>query len=304
MISVFAVVSALVLGQVPQQPVPATLDLDAIVRGIEKNQDVWHAQKSWMVRYTHSRERIDPPPGTFVPYGDNDVVNARKGSWAFLREDQSMAGDAGRMAGRQTWAIWKEKQYWERNRLDLTIQNGDPGPSNLFYNVWLYPMSLCRDSLADTFAIPEEAYQEPEGLWMELPRCLKAHAAEYKVRQDTEDVDGYPCHVVQRDGKDTIWIDTAHGFNVRRRRGFQPSGDIAFDFKASRFKEKATDLWLPERQVSIAFNRDEDPKAYRGRVAFITINVLREVRFNDVPDSLFEIPMDKDVRVHDLRKTK
>jgi hypothetical protein len=119
-----------------------------------------------------------------------------------------------------------------------------------------------------------------------------------------EDVDGYPCHVVERAGKDTIWIDTAHGFNVRRRRGFQPSGDIAFDFKSSWFKEKAPELWLPERQVSLAYNRDGDPEAYRGRVAFVMINVLREAQFNDVPDSLFEIPVTKDVRVHDFRKTK
>src|SRR5262245_20537690 len=121
MISFISIASALVLAQVPQKPVPATLGFDAIVQGIEKNQDVWHAQKSWMVRYTHSRERIDSPPGTFVRYGDNDVVNARKGPWAFLREAQAtLAGAPDRMVGRQTWALWKEKQYSERNRLDLT----------------------------------------------------------------------------------------------------------------------------------------------------------------------------------------
>jgi hypothetical protein len=39
----------------------------------------------------------------------------------------------------------------------------------------------------------------------------------------------------------------------------------------------------------------------RGRVSFVMINVLREARFNDVPDSLFEVPLDKDVLIHDDR---
>jgi hypothetical protein len=165
-------------------------------------------------------------------------------------------------------------------------------------------MSLCRDSLSDTFAIPEEAFQdeEPGGLWMEMPRCLTTHRALYRVREAMEDVDGFPCHVVEWAKKDIIWVDHGHGFNVRRRREFQPSGDIAFDFKASGFQQRAPGVWLPDRQLSVAFNMDRDPKEYRGRVSFVMTNVLREARFNDVPDSLFEVPLDKDVLIHDERK--
>jgi hypothetical protein len=302
MISLFAVVSALMLSQVTPKPSPATLSLDDIIKGVEKNQEVWRAQKSWMVRYTHSRERIDPPPGSFVSYGDNQVVNARKGRWAFLSEDQSMGGDADHMAGRRTWGLWKDKQYTERDHLNVTIHGGQPGESNLFFNVWLYPMGLCRDSLSDTFSVPEEAYREPEGLWMELPRCLKSYGAHYRVRKDTEDVDGFPCHVVEWAGKDVVWIDPRHGFNFRRRRGFQPSGDLLFEVKASYFKEKSPGIWLPDRQISLTYNMDRDPKDYHGRVAYIMVNALQEARFNDVPDSLFEVPLTKDVRIFDLRK--
>jgi hypothetical protein len=208
------------------------------------------------------------------------------------------------MGGRQQWALWKEKQYTYRDHLNVTISDGDPGAANWFFNVWLYPMSLWRDSLSDTFDIPEEAYndQEPGGLWMEMPRCLKTHPKQYRVRKAMEDVDGFPCHVVEWDKKDIIWIDHEHGFNVRRRRVFQPSGDIAGDFKASAFKERAPGIWLPDRQIGVGFNTDRDPKEYRGRISLVLINVLREARFNDVPDSLFEVPLDKDVLMHDNRK--
>jgi hypothetical protein len=47
---------------------------------------------------------------------------------------------------------------------------------------------------------------------------------------------------------------------------------------------------------------DRDPKDYHGRVAYIMVNSLREARFNDVPDGLFEVPLTKDVRIFDRRK--
>jgi hypothetical protein len=132
MISLLAVLSALMLSQVTPKPSPATLSLDDIINGVEKNQEVWRAQKSCMVRYTHSRERIDPPPATFFSYGDDQVVNARKGLWAFLSEDQSRGGGADNIGGRQTWGIWKDKQYTERNHLNVTIRDGQPAEGHIF----------------------------------------------------------------------------------------------------------------------------------------------------------------------------
>jgi hypothetical protein len=47
---------------------------------------------------------------------------------------------------------------------------------------------------------------------------------------------------------------------------------------------------------------DRDPKEYRGRFSFVMMNVLREAQFHEVPDSLFEVAMDKDVLIHDERR--
>ena len=301
MIGAFTVLAAVALGQPPAQPGPAAMGLDDIIRGIEKDQDLWRAQKSWMVRYVNSRERIDPVPDRYVSYGDNQIVNARKGPWAFLSEEQAASDGVG---GRRTWCSWRDDQYTERNQLDLTIRDVPPGEANLFFNAWLYPMCLSRDTLSDTFAIPEEAYREPEALWMELPRCLKTYGEHYRVRKDMEDVDRFPCHVVEWPRKDIIWIDAAHGYHVRRRVGFQVSGDLLFQMKASRFKERAPGIWLPDRLTSLTYNLDRDPKDYHGRVAYVMVNALQEARFGDVPDDLFVVPRPKGVRVHDFRSTK
>jgi hypothetical protein len=86
---VLPLLCALVLNAPTGDASPARLGLDEIIRGIEANEKAWRAQGSWMVRYVHSRERIDPPPGSLVLYPDNRLTNARKGPWMFAREEQS-----------------------------------------------------------------------------------------------------------------------------------------------------------------------------------------------------------------------
>ena len=161
----------------------------------------------------------------------------------------------------------------------MTVQDGDPGTTNLLFNVWLYPMSLSATRSRTRYDFPEEAYREPEGLWMEMPRCLKTYRTEYRVRKTMEDVDGFPCHVIEWAKKDIIWIDHEHGFNVRRAG--EASNRPAISPSTSRppaFKERAPGVWVPDRQISVAFNMDRSPQGIPcGRVSFIMINALREV---------------------------
>jgi hypothetical protein len=303
MIAVMTVLAFATLGQAPAQP--ATLGLDDIIRGIQKNDETWHKQKSWMVRYVHSREQIDPPPNFLVLYGDNRMVAARKGPCLFASEDQLMVDNPARITGRKTWVLWKDGQYTDRDHNNVTILSKAPAPGegNLALNTFYYPNTLMRDFLTDTFDFPDELWETEEFSLM-LPRCLVKHRAEYRVRKELEDVDSFPCHVVERPGKDVIWIDEHCGFNFRRRRGFQPSGSILYEGKASSFEEKAPGIWLPQRQIGIAYNPDAAPEPYRGKIMRVVTNTVQEVRFNDLPDDFFEIPQPQGVLVHDLRKTK
>jgi hypothetical protein len=259
-----------------------------------------------MVRYTHSRERIDPEPGTLVLYPDNRLTNARKGPWLFAREEQADGPRSTKILGRTTWTLWKDGTYTERDTQSARLMDGtqvmaDQG--SLALQTFYYPGALFRDFHSDTFDVPEAFFQESEAAFV-LPRCLNANKEEYHIRKDLEEVDDSRCHVIERTGKDVIWLDTEHGYNVRRRTLYWPSGALCAEFKASGFTEKAPGIWLPARQVSVAFNRDTAPPAYRGKVMFVLINRLEEARFGDVPDSLFEVPLPKEVRILDLRKQK
>src|SRR5262245_19147610 len=297
---------ALTLGSPGEGAGPAKLGIDEIIQGIEANENAWRAQGSWMVRYTHSRERIDPEPGSLVLYPDNRLTNARKGRWLFAREEQDDGPRPTNISGRRTWVLWKDGIYIERDHQNARMMDGvqvmaDPGA--LALQTFYYPGALFRDFHSDTFAVPEAFFKESEAASV-LPRCLKADKAEYRIRKDLEEVDGSPCHVFERAGKDVIWLDAEHGYNVRRRTLYWPSGAVCAEFKASGFAERAPGIWLPARQVSVAFNPDTAPPAYRGKVMFVLINRLEEARFGDLPDSLFEVPLPKDVRVFDRREKK
>lgn len=278
------------------QPKAATLGLEQIVRGIEQNQAAWLRLKGWMVRYVHAREQIEPPPGMLVLYGDNRIVNARKGPWLFASEDQTIVANPAHITGRRTWVLWKDGRYTERNQGTFISRPGAPDPANnLALNVFYYPNSLFRDFCSDTFTLPAGFWQEAEPS-LTLPRCLSAHLKEYHVRGKLEEVDSFPCYVLEWPGHDIIWIDDHCGFNVRRRKFFVPSGSMAFEMKASGFEQKAPGIWIPARQTGITYNPDSSPPPYRGKVMRIVTNTLLEAQIGDVPDTLFQVPQTPDAK--------
>ena len=89
---------------------PAKLGIDEIIRGIETNEKAWRAQGSWMVRYTHFRERIDAVPGAMglvpgqpahqCPQGSVDVrqggAGGRTGADAYHHGAQHLGPVEGR----------------------------------------------------------------------------------------------------------------------------------------------------------------------------------------------------------------
>jgi hypothetical protein len=276
----------------------SNLGIDDIIRGIEENQKVWQSQANWMVRYHHIRERIQPPPGKMVEFPDVDLVDARKGPALYIYYNQSILGQPGQK--HESWMLWKDRHYTERTGGSAYKQD-EPAPQ-IFSYYW-FPFGLSRDLLSDAIPIPEEAFNDPE-LALILPRCLTVNKGEYTVRKELDEIDGAQCHVLDRRGKDTIWIDAKHGFNVCRRTVYQPSGNVLAEFKASGWTEKTKGIWLPNRQLSVAFNSDADPKESQGKVRFVMTNTLLDARFSDLPDSFFEVPIPKGVTFLDRSKAR
>jgi hypothetical protein len=263
-----------------------TLDLAALTKGIETS-DVLRTQKSWMVKYINSRTLIHPPPKAHVVWPDAEVLNARKGAWLYAYVRQPAPDRPAET--NEHWLLLRDGKF--TNRIGNSIVPGNDAKQMASY-LW-YPASLMRDSFADVLEIPKLAYVLDPELSKVLPWCLQAHKDKYQVRKQLEEIDGSKCHVVERLGHDVLWIDAQHGFQVRRRTLFQASGQPLSEFRATDFRERAPGVWLPTRQLAVAFNFDSDPKEYQGRVRFVLTNTLVDARFNDLPDDFFVVPAPK-----------
>ena len=284
----------------------ATLNVNDLIRGMQKLVDDWTGLKNWMVRYKHTRDNKDFPPGTRVFYPPNEITNARRGAWYFLKEKHELLSDGGdtRTNGviREAWYSWNGKYSVERDMDHFDIL---PELSARSYQVFLYPSWLCLDLMADMrvrsdyLKVVFNGERVSAGLWEALPRSVIAHRAEFRVRPRLEVVEGAPCHVLERPGKDIIWIDAVRGFTFRRRIYYQSPGSVLFQVDNTGYVEKAPGIWIPKKQVATTYNLDDRPEIYRGKAEVVQTNLLLESRFNDLPDSFFDVPVPERATVSD-----
>ena len=266
---------------------PATLGVDEIIRGIAGNEAAWGGPKGWMVRYRHARERLNAPPGSLIEFPDHELVNARKGLWAFARVETSSL-DSSHVVITRIY-LWRDGKAIRKS---LGVQDRSPPGEDVLAELsgyFWYNGAFFRDPWTD-FPLPASVLEVRDAEAI-LP-FLKAHEGSFRVRGELEVVGGVPCHVLEDPGKDVIWVAAKHGFMVARRIVFQPSGRRLYETKCSKFAEKAPGIWLPERVLMVTYPPDEGtPEAFRGLPMSVIINTLVEARF-DVPDDLFKLPGD------------
>lgn len=287
---------------------PATLSVDDLIAGMQKNVDNWMNRHSWMVHYLHTRTAKNPVPGARVLYAPNDLTNARKGVRLYSRERQESVilepGAEPELSGefRDAWVSWDGKISVEREAENVAIlpEPGARAYQLSYFTAWLFldvmsDMRVRSGHLKEIFG----GEQATAGFWEALPRSVINHKAEFRVRPELESVEGAPCHVLERPGRDIIWIDAARGFVCRKRMYYQSPGSILFQVENKGFEEKAPGLWIPSRQDATSYNPDQSPPEYRGKVDATQSNVLKEARFDDLPDSFFEVPMPDRATVND-----
>jgi hypothetical protein len=274
------------------------LALDEIIAGLDRSAKTWGSLKSWMLRYEHVREGINfDLPIVSQPH---ELVNARKGAWLYA----SMTPLSPDKKSNWDWVLWRDDKYTQRTGGAAFVQTkGDllkSGESSYLYQVWWYPANLGVYPVCDAFPYKREEKDGPRPI--ELARYLRANKGTFRVRPDLEDVDGVNCYVLERPGKEAIWIDPTTGFSLRRRTLFSAAhGSVAYEFKAYRFRERAPGIWLPGRQVAVTFTGDVGAKG--SRAVRVILGDLKEARFNDLPDDFFQVPL-KGVRVFDMTKKK
>ena len=135
-----------------------------------------------------------------------------------------------------------------------------------------------------------------------LPDFLEQNLSKYKVLPNQEDVDGFPCWVLEYPGMDKIWVDAERGYAVRKRvYHWEPRQPRKFGIHNLDLKEVKPGLWLPENQIveKYASIKSEDKKIW-DQVACRLYYRLDRVEFGDqVSDDLFSIRPEVGTRVLD-----
>ncbi|GHT18187.1 hypothetical protein FACS1894189_5700 [Planctomycetales bacterium] len=134
-----------------------------------------------------------------------------------------------------------------------------------------------------------------------LPDFLEKNRSNYKISPQQEDVDGFPCWVVEYPGMDKFWIDTEHGYVVRKRvYHWEPGKPKKFAIHNSDFREVKPGIWLPYKQIvdKYASIKSEEPKIW-DKIASRLYYQLEEVLINDVSDGIFDIKPPAGTRIVD-----
>lgn len=287
---------------------PATMTLDELVAGMEQTAARWASLSSWMVHYHHTRKMLTPLPGFGEDYPSNEMINARKGKWMYSWESQRLDLKLNPSAGpddkSQYWIAWKGDVCVERDDDQLSIL---PEPSSRAYQTFFFTGWLGLDLQGDMEVrsgylrkLFKGARPSEREARVMLPGAIVRSKGEYKVRPQLEVVDGVPCHVVERAGYDVLWVDPSIGYLFRRRLYYDSPGRLAADLQHEEFREYAPGIWLPQRSKSQAYASERlNLPEYKGKPNALLQHTLVAARFNDLPDSYFNVPIPEQATVHD-----
>jgi hypothetical protein len=135
-----------------------------------------------------------------------------------------------------------------------------PGDTGEAPPLWGHPFFL-HDALAD-------------------PHC--------RVRPLQEQVDGAWCCVVERPGVDTLWLDPALGFMMRRREWLHGHRVApARDYELSGYRPMGPGIWLPWQVRRVSYKAPGETAGGPPEVAVDTIATVVRAEVNRVSDAEF-----------------
>jgi len=125
----------------------------------------------------------------------------------------------------------------------------------------------------------------------------------FTVQAGLQDVDGQPCVVVARLGRETIWLDPKINYGVRRCELLFDGTPYVMWRRFNRgWKEFAPGVWLPTVATKEECGPPLAPESYRGKPLYRTVYTLKTAKINDVPDSSFVIRFEPGVTVLDATR--
>lgn len=272
------------------RPVAAAprLSLSEIISGMEGFERTFLEQRSWRVDVTQKREYHNLSTPATSPHPVGKYVNARMGELLYLRRILQVDPPE------TSWCIWKDDicTYRAGGVVEIRAELHPHAYQQFFYTDALF-LDTYRGYrfLTQQYKDAWGAETPSEAFWMALPRGIIAHKQSFQLRPETESVDGAPCYVLERPGKDIIFVDADHGFICRRRIYYQAAGVVLFEQRNRQLLEYAPGLWLPRLQVRKYYHADDSPGALRGKLRLVETNTVSQLALGTLTEDFFTVPV-------------
>ena len=162
-------------------------------------------------------------------------------------------------------------------------------------------VDLKKDGLPGT--LPQEFLFIATGVWpltsVKPPRPVSpadpyvlrevaSSEAYNQVRPRLESVNGRWCHVLERPGKDRLWIDVERGCALMARETHaSTTGRLAQRIELGGHREVRPGIWFPMEMTNIRYDHDASGEEKQRRVWKNAKHDVLEVHINDVDDSVF-----------------
>jgi len=135
-----------------------------------------------------------------------------------------------------------------------------------------------------------------------LPEFLETNLSKYSVNPVQGDVDGFPCWVVEYPGMDKFWVDSEHGYAIRKRiYHWGPGQARKFAIHNMDFREVKPGIWLPYRQIVDKYaSIVSEQKDIWDKVASRLHYEVREILFDEeLPETCFEPDLKEGLHILD-----
>ena len=274
-------------------------ELDEVLRGMRTGQEQALHQGRFRIRYTQRREGRDVPPGLRVDARLLEIENAMCGGAFYFRSHYVETDDHRSDA---ELAVWRDGICTFRNGTGVHIQTA---PHPMLFDRFYYWTFAYIDVFQDLpILIPniEEAAggkSYSDVFQFALPRMVERAAEDYTVRSNRETIHGVDCVVLERPGRDIIWVDPAHGYLCRKRMIYFRQGQLLITSEVPELLEVHSEAWLPRVEIYTRYNRDDAPEDMRGKIRDIMTNTVVETDFENVDPAAFVVPIENNDVISD-----
>lgn len=306
---VFAVVVGLL-----NAPVYGQMDLDTIINGISKSQSILFNGDPFVVRAQRTKSEVVTPSRFGGGYLNVEFLVAfRDGQ--FLCHKHFLPDETD-LESKGLYTPKKPTAFSAKDGVLFEWQKSGPSAS-VRSSKYTGDMFQCLDYFRHCGIDVAQRIVESNGLNYDsfrgrkdytdelqhpfLPWFLQKNRAKYSVNPVQEEVDGSMCWVVEYPQMDKFWVDSEHGFAIRRRvYNHAPGKPRKFEIWNKDLQEVKPGLWLPTTQIvdKYASIVSEDRKIW-DKVASRLYYSVSEISVGSAPDAVFDLGITEGLIIDD-----